>query len=297
MKTRTTALAAVLVFALSACGGGSGPTSGAQIIEAASGTKGAPAVQITTPASDPVAASSPAAASDPTASSPAAASSPDTASAPVPASTLVVKVAIYGDDQMAGLATDSMGVIRVINPNEPAQLQALLQEQFSDTGISVQNVSSGGTSSSLQNELDGMDGLGNGQPQRMAQSGASIVIEAHALNDALGGETVQEYAAYLGQLIQGAQASGLQPVLEEPSPVCDGNHPQLPAYVAAMDAAADTYKIPLVKTYSLISGINGWEAHMLGGCIVPDVTLDQIRAHAEQAVIAPLVKKASGDGS
>lgn len=190
---------------------------------------------------------------------------------------------------MAGIAISQFGMPTLVTPNEPTQLQSLLQSQFNDTGVTVQNISSGGTSSSLQNELDGMDGLGNGQPQRMQTSGATIVIEEHALNDALGGETVDEYAAYLGQWIQDAKTAGLQPVLEEPGPVCDENHPQLPAYVAAMDAAAQTYNVPIVKTYSLISGVDGWQAHMLG-CTVPDSYLDGIKVAQEQAVIAPLIK-------
>ncbi len=195
---------------------------------------------------------------------------------------------MFGDDQMAGIAIGQYGMPTLVTPNEPAQLQALLQKQFNDTGITVQNISSGGTSSSLQNELDGMDGLGDGQPQRMLASGASIVIEEHAVNDALGGETVAEYSAYLGQWIQDAQAAGLQPVLEEPGPVCDGSHPQLPAYVAAMDAVAATYNVPLIQQYTIILAIDGWQTHMIG-CTVPDSYLDSVRAAQEQAIISAFV--------
>lgn len=190
---------------------------------------------------------------------------------------------------MVGIAIDQFGMPALVTPNEPAQLQALLQSQFNDTGITVQNISSGGTSSSLQNELDGMDGLGDGQPRRMQESGAAIVIEEHGINDALGGETVDEYSAYLGQWIQDAQSAGLRPVLEETGPVCDGNHPQLPAYVAAMDAAAAQYNVPLIKQYDWISSMTGWQKHMIG-CLVPDSYLDGLKAQAEQAVVGPLVQ-------
>ncbi|MBH9645035.1 hypothetical protein [Burkholderia vietnamiensis] len=101
--------------------------------------------------------------------------------------------------------------------------------------------------------------------------------------------TVAEYSAYLGQWIQDAESTGLQPVLEEPGPVCDGNHPQLPAYVAAMDAAASQFNIPLIRQYNDIQAIDGWQSHMLG-CTVPDATLDAFRARREQAIIGPLVK-------
>lgn len=305
MTVKLIALAAVFACSLSACGGGNANHTASPEIVAASGPTAASSPQPSAPvaASSP-AASQPAAASTPdtTASEPVAASDPASAptqasqpvaSAPASASTPIVKIAVFGDDQMAGIAISQFGMPTLVTPNEPAQLQTLLQSEFNDSGISVQNISSGGTSSSLQNELDGMDGLGNGQPQRMQASGATIVIEEHALNDALGGETVDEYSAYLGQWIQDAKTAGLQPVLEEPGPVCDGNHPQLPAYVAAMDAAASTYNIPIIKTYSLISGIDGWQAHMLG-CTVPDSTLDAFRAQQEQAVIGPLVKNLLG---
>lgn len=276
-------IAGLITSLLCACGGGSNPVKQASSNSASGG-------QIAVPASSPVAASSPAA-SDPASSTPSAASD-STASAPTaasaPASTPVVRIAVFGDDQMAGIAIGQYGMPTLVTPNEPAQLQALLQKQFNDTGITVQNISSGGTSSSLQNELDGMDGLGDGQPQRMLASGASIVIEEHAVNDALGGETVAEYSAYLGQWIQDAQAAGLQPVLEEPGPVCDGSHPQLPAYVAAMDAVAATYNVPLIQQYTIILAIDGWQTHMIG-CTVPDSYLDSVRAAQEQAIISAFV--------
>ena len=209
------------------------------------------------------------------------------------ASTPVIKVAIYGDDQSEGVAFNSMGMPTIVSNNEAQALQALLQKSFNDFGIQVIDASTGGTSSSLQNELDGMDGLGDGQPRRMQASGAAIVIEEHGINDALGGETVAEYSAYLGQWIQDAQSAGLRPVLEEPGPVCDGNHPQLPAYVAAMDAAAAQYNVPLIKQYDWISSMPGWQSHMLG-CLVPDSYLDGLKAKAEQAVVGPMVKASMG---
>ena len=195
---------------------------------------------------------------------------------------------------MEGVAVSSMGMMTVVSPTEPAALQTLLQKQLNDTGITIVSAATGGTSSSLQNELDGMDGGGQPQPTRMVASGAKIAIEQHMLNDALGGETVEEYSAYLGQWIQDAEQSGIQPVLEEDSPVCDVNHPQLAAYVQAMDQVAVTYNVPIVHQYAYVESLPNWQSHMLN-CLVPDAYLDSLKAQQEQAVIAPLVKKIAGE--
>jgi hypothetical protein len=212
------------------------------------------------------------------------------------ASTPVVKIAMFGDDEVSDIAISSMGMASLVTPSEESDLQTALQSEFSDSGISVANDATGGLASSLPNELDGMDGGGAAEPQRMEQSGASIVIQEHMLNDALGGETAAEYSAYLAQWIQDARAAGLTPVLEESGPACDGNHPFLPQYVAAMDAAAVQYNVPLVQNYAYIQSIDGWCSHMVGG-IYPDATILALKAKQEQAVIAPLVQKIIGGQS
>lgn len=227
------------------------------------------------------------------AATPPVSSAPAGASMPTPplavASMPVITIVTYGDDEMLGDAISPYGSSTMVSPTEPAALQALLQTEFNDSGVTVINATSGGTSSSLQNELDGMDGMGEGQPARMVASAAKIAIEQHALNDALGGETVEQYAAYLGQWIQDARANGIQPVLEEDSPVCDDNHPQLAAYATAVDAAGKQYGVPVIAQYNYVLSIPDWQAHMLD-CIVPDAYLSGLKAKQEQTVIAPLVK-------
>lgn len=176
----------------------------------------------------------------------------------------------------------------LVTPTEQANLQSALQSQFNDTGITVSNNATGGTSSSLQNEMDGMDGGGAGEPQRMIASGAGIVIQEHMLNDALGGETVDQYSGYLTQWVEDARAAGLTPVLEESGPVCDGNHPQLASYVDAMNDVGRRLSVPVIHQFSHIQGIVGWQAHMTS-CLYPDATLLAAKAQQELAVIAPLV--------
>ena len=189
---------------------------------------------------------------------------------------------------MFGDSLDGSGLPVGVTPNEPVALQALLQKQFKDSGITVQNNATGGLASSLMNELDGMDGGGPPTPQRLAESPASIVIEEHAVNDALGGETLSDYQGYLAQWILDARAAGKTPILEEPGPVCDGQHPLLPQYVAAIDAAAQQYGVVLIQQYNYISSIQGWQSHM-ANCFYPDAYLDGLRAAQEQLVIAPII--------
>jgi hypothetical protein len=234
---RTHLIAGLVASVLCACGGGSDPASPI-----------AAAKRVTSPAS------------------------PDIPAAPSgPASTPVVTVVIYGDDQMEGVSANQFGIMSIVSPNESAALQTLLQAHLNDTGVTVTNAATGGTASSLQNELDGMDGGGQPEPARMVASGARIAIQQHMLND--------------------AQANGIQPVLEEDSPVCDGNHPALPSYVAAMDAVAAQYNVPVIREYAYIESLPDWQSHMLN-CVVPDAYLDGLKAIQEQAVIAPLVKSA-----
>jgi hypothetical protein len=190
---------------------------------------------------------------------------------------------------MEGVTIDSMGMVSMVTPNESQGLQSLLQTQFNDTGITVNNHATGGTSSSLENEMLGMDGNGAPFAQRIGLSPASIVIDNHAVNDALGGETLAEYQGYLVQWIESVRAVGKTPVLEEPNPVCDGQHPQLAAYVQAMDDAAAEYGVPLISQYNMILSTPDWQSHMIG-CFYPDAYIDSLKAAQEYAVIGPLVK-------
>lgn len=191
---------------------------------------------------------------------------------------------------MMGMTGVNYGMPSITQQTEPAGLQSLLQQQFNNPNITVANHATGGTSSSLMNELDGMDGNGAPFAQRIATSQAVIVIDNHAVNDALGGESLTNYQGYLAQWIQAVRDAGKTPVLEEPGPVCDGDHPQLGDYVRAMDAAAQQYNVPIIKNYQMIIGLPDWKSHMDASCFYPDVWLDSVKATQELAVIGPLVK-------
>jgi hypothetical protein len=209
------------------------------------------------------------------------------------ASVPVVEIDVYGDDAMSGIAISSFGLPSLVTPDEPQALQSALQVEFNDTGIKVESFATGGTASSLQNMLAGVDGGGDPFVQRVTEHPGVIVIDNHGVNDALGGETLQDYTTDLAAYINDARAAGKTPVLEEPGPVCDGNHPQLSSYVAAMDSVALSYNVPLIQQYNVIQNIAGWQSHM-AGCFYPDAFLDGIKAQQEQAVIGPLVKTIIG---
>lgn len=224
---------------------------------------------------------------------PASSAAPDPTPAQTPTSIPVVSIVVYGDDAMMGATVNSFGMFSLVMPNEPQDLQAALQAQFGNTGITVIDHATGGTSSSLMNEINGTDGSGAPFAQRIAASSAEIVVDNHAVNDALGGETVNDYAGYLGQWIIDVRAANKIPVLEEPGPVCDGNHPQLGVYVQAMDAAAEQYGVALIRQYAYISSIAGWCSHMAQG-FYPDAYIDAMKAKQERAVIAPLIQANPG---
>jgi hypothetical protein len=185
-------------------------------------------------------------------------------------------------------------MVTMTSPTEPAALQSLLQSEFNDLGVTVANTSSGGEASSLQNELSGLDGMGQGEPARMIASGAKIAVQAHSINDFLGGESVEEYQSDLITWVEDAQQAGITPVLQEPSPECDNLNPLQPEYVAAIDSVGQQLNVPVISIYNYVQGIANWQSHMQG-CVTPDAYLNQLEAQRAQAVIAPLVKKVIGE--
>src|SRR5258708_29180559 len=107
----------------------------------------------------------------------------------------MVMIEGYGGGAMLGMWSP----MPISQQSEPAGAQAILQAQFNDTGITIANHATGGSSSSLFNELRGMDGAGAPFADRIKTSKAAIVKDDHAVNDALGGETLDDYRQYLAQ--------------------------------------------------------------------------------------------------
>lgn len=181
------------------------------------------------------------------------------------------------------------------NPqSEPAETQAILQAQFGST-VTIDNRAEGGTASTLLNMMAGVDGGGPPFAPRIKSSQAQIVLDSHAVNDDLS-QSLGPYSDALAAWVQAVRAAGKIPVLEEPNPVCDDDHPYLQNYVSVMDNIAVAYNVPLVKQYDYILSLPNWQSH-LGACFYPDDWLYAIKAQREAAVLAPLVQSLIGSQS
>lgn len=275
MKTTRNFVLAAVCAALSACGGGEDQS---QV---------APPAPVATPS--PISAPAPVAA-PPAQPTPAPAPQPAPTPQPAPKPQKPVLIDVYGDDAMSGM-TSMMGRAQ---QSETDQSQSLLQAMLNGTAVTIANHATGGGSSSLKNEMLGMDGNGAPFAERIKTSAASIVIDNHAINDALGGETLADYRQYLAQWIAAVRAAGKTPVLEEPGPVCDGDHPQLAAYVDAMNDAAGQFNVLVVKQFDYIQTLPNWQSHM-SACLYPDEWMLQVKGQRLAQALAPLAKNTIGD--
>lgn len=179
------------------------------------------------------------------------------------------------------------------NPqSEPADTQSILQAQFGAT-VTVDNRAEGGTASTLVNMMNGVDGGGPPFAQRVLSSKAQIVLDAHAVNDDLS-QSLGPYSDALVAWVQSVRAAGKIPVLEEPSPACDTDHPNLANYVSVMNSIAVQYNVPIVKQYDYLLTIPNLCSHYTAG-IFPDNAIFAIKAQRQAAVLAPIVKATLGE--
>ncbi len=277
---RKIAVATVIAFSLSACGGDGDQPEPAQALTAAA-VQPAPIHQVSSPAV-PVA--------EPVVAKPAPTPAPESTPAPepdvkppAPKPTKTVVIEIYGDDAMMGMTSQ----MSIAQQSEPMGTQALLRAQFG-VGVTVVNKAMGGTASSLVNMMKGVDGGGPPFAERIKASNADIVLMNHAINDNLL-QSLGPYTDALIAWIQAVRDAGKIPVLEEPNPVCDGNHPWLENYVSVMNNVAETYKVPVVRQYSYVQGLPNWQSHM-ESCFYPDEWMLQIKAQRQAEGLASIVK-------
>jgi hypothetical protein len=205
-------------------------------------------------------------------------------SQPAPVKTILIDV--YGDDAMMGLTSMNYGMPTITQHTEPNVSQAILRASF--PSVTISNHASGGTASSLVNMMAGMDGGGPPFAQRIAGSTAVIVLDNHAINDDLA-QSLGPYTDALIQWILDVRKAGKMPVIEEPNPVCDGNHPYLENYVATMQNIAASYNVPIVHQYYEIRSMPDWQAHMWN-CLLPDDYLIRIKASRQADALAPLLQ-------
>jgi hypothetical protein len=240
---------------------------------------------VTTTSAKPVVTATPIVAAS-EASSPVATSAPSPASDSAPVKPILIDV--YGDDSMMGLTGMNYSMPTITQNSEPNVSQMILRAQF--PGVTIANHASGGTASTLVNMMAGVDGGGPPFAQRIVGSKSVIVLDNHAINDDLV-QSLGPYADALIQWVQDVRNAGKVPVIEEPNPVCDDNHPYLQNYVTTMDNIAIAYNVPLVRQYNEILALPNWQAHM-SGCLYPDDYLLSIKAQRQAAILAPLVKAA-----
>lgn len=268
-------VAVAVCFALAACGGGedSNPQQVAvKPAPTAVETAGVAAKQ--PPAANPVGV-------------PAPAPIPEPVATPTPKPPKIVLIDVYGDDAMMGI-TSSTYFLTIAQQTEPVVAQTLLRAQFGD-GITIVNRASGGTASTLVNMMAGVDGGGPPFAERVKASKADIVLMNHAINDNRD-QSLAPYTDAMIAWIKAVRDAGKIPVLEEPNPVCDGNHPYLQNYVATMASIAEDYKVPLVKQYDYIQGLPNWQSHF-SGCLYPDAFILAIKGQRQAEVLGLIVAK------
>lgn len=190
-----------------------------------------------------------------------------------------------------GLTGMNYGMPTITQNTEPNDSQTILRAQF--PGVTIANHASGGTASTLVNMMAGVDGGGPPFAQRIVGSKSVIVLDNHAINDDLM-QSLGPYTDALVQWIQDVRAAGKIPVLEEPNPVCDNDHPHLDNYVATIDNIALAYNVPVVKQYEYILSLPNWQSHM-SGCFLPDDWLLNVKAQRQAAVLATVVKSLIGE--
>ena len=191
-----------------------------------------------------------------------------------------------------GLTSMAYGMPTITQNTEPNVSQTILRVTYS--GVTIANHASGGTASSLVNMRAGMDGGGPPFAQRIAGSKAVIVLDNHAINDDLV-QSLGPYTDALIQWVQDVRNAGKVPVIEEPNPVCDGNHPYIENYVTTMENVAIAYNVPIVRQYHEILSMPDWQNHMWN-CFLPDDYLLNIKAQRQAAVLAPMIRNLLSGG-
>jgi acyl-CoA thioesterase-1 len=196
-----------------------------------------------------------------------------------------VLIEIHGDDSMFG----AMPPTFVANPqSEPADTQAILRDQLSTDQVTVSNLAEGGTASTILNLMAGVDGGGAPYAQRVMTSKAQIVLASYAVNDDLA-QSLGPYTDALIAFVAATRAAGKIPVLEEPNPVCDDQHPNLQNYASTIDAVAQQYSVPLVAQYAELLTVPNLCSHFTQG-IFPDNTILALKAQREAEVLQPIVQ-------
>lgn len=150
-------------------------------------------------------------------------------------------IPLFGDSTQAGVTAGSADLA------PPAlAVQELLRQAGHDMTVSSHGI----PGTYLYQLLSGADGTGRTWSQKLADSGASIVVDNHGINDSWAGiETpLDDYRASLRLLVAEAKAQGKVLILETPNPV-------LPVLTGLrMNIAAHEAKVQAMRDVGLETG-------------------------------------------
>lgn len=206
-------------------------------------------------------------------------STPAAPAAPQPPKPVLIDA--QGDSTMCGYN----GLVCDLVAAPPAVLQGLLQAKM---GPDVHVTNNGRPGATLSYDLYGFAGYYTTPiATRLATSGAQIVIENFALNDAVH-SIPSQYRIDLGLWVDTVRAMGKTPVLEEPNPATFES-PVLDSLVAIIDDVAKEKNVALVQQYQYIKSLPNYASLYVDG-IHPGAQLYAIKAQREADVLLPIVE-------
>lgn len=193
----------------------------------------------------------------------------------------VITVSAEGDSTMWGYQVVNNAAVQSPN-NVPVELQKML-------GVPVINNAIPATT--VCERLSGDAPYKAPLSAELATNAAQIYIGNWAINDSSMhiGEPLATFQGCLVEFVTQVRAAGKTVVLEEPNPVTNATFPALADYVAAIDYVATQMNVPLVRQYSYIQTVPGWQSMLTDG-IHPNDAMYLIKAQQEAIVLAPIIK-------
>lgn len=201
-------------------------------------------------------------------SSASAAPAPQAAQASCPVPPVITSITFMGDSTAFGIGAPA-------NLSEAAAVQQLTQ---------ITTINKGVSGSTAAQALTGTLSYTTTLAQQLVNDPSQIVVMNWTINDS---HTVDlnTFNQNLFDLVATVRAAGKIPVFEEANPgSIAGYDTALPPYVAAMDAAAATLHVPLIKQYGAFLAIPGWQSLLADG-LHPNEFGYSVKAYATAAII------------
>lgn len=172
--------------------------------------------------------------------------------------------------------------------NAPALLQAAMQYTYGSS-VTVDNEAIPG--SYLEARLDPLPAyFTETLAVHLSKTMAQIVLMNWCINDSVV-ETEEEYRQLLSNAVDNVRQAGKIPVLEEPNPVNDGKHPNLPNFVIVMRQVAKAKGVLLITQWDAINALPNWESTLSSDQVHPSDSLYHFKAARESSQLALLVNQ------